>query len=103
MTGSAIEILLQGLRHLLAVLVLDLGIGIGIGDHLGVGVARVSLHRLDVTLMSAWDYVRPDGFCKVKWFDSMDSYVANVIFTSEPELMGGVVDDDGTIQPDFDS
>jgi len=53
--------------------------------------------------MSAWDYVRPDGFCKVKWFDSMDSYVANVIFTSEPELMGGVVDDDGTIQPDFDS
>jgi len=56
----------------------------------------------NVAVMSTWDYVRPDGFCKIKWFDSMDSFSANVIFTSEPELMGGVVDDDGTIQPDID-
>jgi len=33
-----------------------------------------------VTVASGWDFERPDGFCKVKWYDSLDSFTADVRF-----------------------
>lgn len=49
-----------------------------------------------VTILSGWDYERPDGFCKVKWYDSVADYAADVRFGFE-EAPGAVVDDSGKV------
>lgn len=50
-----------------------------------------------VTVTSGWDFERADGFCKVKWYDSVDAFSTDVSFG----LTGVVVDDDGSLSPDY--
>jgi hypothetical protein len=52
-----------------------------------------------VTVLSGWDYERPDGYCKIKWYDSVRDYVADVRFGYD-ETPGAVLDDQGAFQPD---
>lgn len=53
-----------------------------------------------ITVTSGWDYERPDGFCKVKWYDSLDSFASDFRI-GFCEVPGVVVDDDGNILPDY--
>ncbi len=43
---------------------------------------------------------RPDGFCKVKWYDTADDFAADVRIGWE-KAPGAVVDDGGEVQQDF--
>lgn len=52
-----------------------------------------------VTVTSGWDYERSDGFCKVKWYDSLDSFSSDVRF-GFCDVPGAIVDDSGNVLPD---
>lgn len=53
-----------------------------------------------VTVTSGWDYERPDGFCKVKWYASLDDFSSDFRFDSF-DALGAVVDDSGNVLPDY--
>lgn len=57
----------------------------------GLAVGTELYRGHDVNVSCDWDYERPDGFCKVKWFDDTDSFADAVqIGLDQPKEMTGV-------------